>query len=344
MKIGILGGSFNPPHFGHLNLARTVKERTGLDEIRVIPTWKNPLKKMVEGPSAEERLELTRIAFSDLGKGFVVDDREVKKGKVSYTIESLDAIHKENPSAELYLIIGIDLLSELQEWKKWEQILDVANLIVVSRPGFDLPRTKDDLPEFLQGLVTDQDFNFMTLKSGKELQFLQLKDIGISGTELRKWMRSGKSVQKYIPLGVESMAKERGLYAPLKDRIGDTEKFVDFCAQFLFSKKAINVKGLDLRPTTAPTEFTIICSGTSTRHATSLAENLATAVKEEFNVFPLSLEGADEGRWVLLDYGSLIVHVFYDFVRQEYNLESLWKEAKDMGLKERPAVAVKDRA
>lgn len=337
MKIGILGGSFNPPHFGHLNLARTVKERTGLTEVRVIPTWKNPLKKMVEGPSAEDRLELTRVAFSDLGKGFVVDDREVKKGKVSYTVDTLASLQKENPEAELNLIIGMDLLAELQEWKDWKHILDMASLIVVSRPGFDLPKDKSELPEFLQPLITDQDFNFMTLKSGKEIQFLQLKDIGISGTELRKWLRSGKSVEKYIPLGVENMAKAKNLYPPLRDRIGDSEKFVDFCAQFLFGKKAINVKGLDLRPTTAPTEFTIICSGTSTRHAVSLAENLAAAVKEEFNVFPLSLEGADEGRWVLLDYGSLVVHVFYDFVRQEYNLESLWKEAKDMGLKDKTA-------
>lgn len=334
MKIGILGGSFNPPHFGHLNLARTAREKAGLSEVRVIPAAKNPLKKMVEGPSAEERLELTRLAFADLGPGFNVDDREIKRGKTSYTIQTLEEIKAENPEAELFLIMGADLLPEFKAWKDWKKILEIANLIVTSRPGVDLPKSQEDLPEFLQPFVTDQDFNFMTLKTGREIQFLQLNDVAVSATELRKWLRTGKSVQKYIPLGVESRIKEKGLYAPLGDRIGDYEQFAEFCANILFSRKAINVRGFDLRPTTAPTEFAIICSGTSTRHTSSLAENLAAAVKEEFNVFPQSLEGAEEGRWVLLDYGSLIVHIFYDYIRQEYSLENLWKEGKDLNLKD----------
>jgi nicotinate-nucleotide adenylyltransferase len=96
----------------------------------------------------------------------------------------------------------------------------------------------------------------------------------------------------------------------------------------------LNVKGFDLRPTTAPTEFSLVASGTSTRHTAALAEGVLSAVKEEFNVFPQSVEGMAEGRWVLLDYGSLIVHVFYDFVRQEYRLEELWREARDLEIKD----------
>jgi nicotinate-nucleotide adenylyltransferase len=65
-----------------------------------------------------------------------------------------------------------------------------------------------------------------------------------------------------------------------------------------------------------------------------MAENVVIAVKEEYNVHPQSVEGIDEGRWVVVDYGSLIVHIFYDFVRQEYNLEGLWRDGKDMGLKD----------
>lgn len=343
MKIGILGGSFNPPHFGHLNVARTVKEKAGLNEIRVIPNSKNPLKKMVEGSSPEERLAMTKVAFSDLGPGFVVDDREVKRGKKSYTVETLEEIHAENPDAKLFLILGMDLLAEFGDWKDWKKILEIASLVVTSRPGFEFPKTAQDLPEFLRPLVTDQDFNFLTLKTGTEIQFLQLKDIEVSGTEIRKWLRSSKSVQKYLPLGVETLIKEKGLYAPLADRIGDYEEFADFCAQFLYSRKAISVRGFDLRPMTAPSEFALVCSGTSTRHAVSLAENLAAAVKEEFNVFPLSLEGVDEGRWVLLDYGSLIVHVFYDFIRQEYNLESLWQQGKEMQLKDKTQAAAQPK-
>lgn len=334
MKIGILGGSFNPPHFGHLNVARTVKEKAGLNELRVVPSAKNPLKTKIDGPSAEERLDLTRIAISDLGPGYVVDDREVKRGKTSYTIQTLEEIKAEQPNDELYLIIGMDLLNEFEEWKDWKKILDIANLVVVSRPGFELPRTQDDLPEFLHPLITDQDFNFMTLKSGKEIQFLQMKDVEVSATDLRKWLRSGRSVEKYLPLGVELKIKNAGLYAPLKDKIGDYEEFAKFVADVLFERKAIGVRGFDLRPMTAPSEFAVICSATSTRHATALAEAVADAVKLEFNVYPQSLEGADEGRWVLVDYGSLIVHVFYDYIRQEYSLENLWAQGKDLKLQD----------
>ncbi|MBX3017120.1 MAG: nicotinate (nicotinamide) nucleotide adenylyltransferase [Bdellovibrionaceae bacterium] len=334
MKIGILGGSFNPPHFGHLNVARTVKEKAGLNELRVIPSAKNPLKKKIDGPSAEERLDLTRIAFSDLGAGYVVDDREVKRGKTSYTIQTLEELKAEHPNDELSLVIGMDLLNELEEWKDWKKILDIANLVVCSRPGFELPRTQEDLPEFLQPLITDQDFNFFTLKSGKELQFLQLKDVEVSATDLRKWLRSGRSVEKYLPLGVELKIKNSGLYAPLKEKIGDYEEFAKFVANVLFERKAIGVRGFDLRPMTAPSEFAVICSATSTRHATALAEAVADAVKTEFNVYPQSLEGADEGRWVLVDYGSLIVHVFYDYIRQEYSLENLWAQGKDLKLQD----------
>ncbi|HWU42544.1 MAG TPA: ribosome silencing factor, partial [Bdellovibrio sp.] len=66
-------------------------------------------------------------------------------------------------------------------------------------------------------------------------------------------------------------------------------------------------------------------------HAAAMAENIVLAVKEEYNIHPQSVEGIDEGRWVLVDYGSLIIHLFYDFVRQEYNLEKLWKDGKDLG-------------
>lgn len=87
-----------------------------------------------------------------------------------------------------------------------------------------------------------------------------------------------------------------------------------------------------MRNLVSPTEFSLIASGTSTRHAVSLAENLIQAVKEEYGAYPQSLEGITEGRWVLVDYGSLIVHVFYDFARQEYQLEQLWKEGKEVQL------------
>lgn len=338
-RIGIFGGSFNPPHMGHVNSAQMVRNRSGLDKILIIPSNINPLKKQVEGPSAEQRLEMTRLAFADLGPNFVVDDIEVRQAKTSYTIDTVMALKEREPNAEFHLIIGQDLLDELSDWKKWEKLLENVSLIVTSRPGFDFPRGKDELPEFLQPLVADQDFNFIQLKTGREIQFLQLQDLDISSTNLRKWLRSGKKVEKYVPLSVENHIAKNKLYQNLNDRVGDYKKFTEFCGQVLFERKAIQVRGFDLRGMVAPAEFSIICSGTSTRHTTSLAENVVAAVREEFNLLPLSLEGADEGRWVLVDYGSLIIHVFYDHIRQEYSLEKLWKDGIDLNLKDKTPAA-----
>ena len=337
MKIGIFGGSFNPPHMGHLNCLQTVQKRLGLDKVILVPTSQNPLKPQIEGPSAEHRLELTRLAFQSWGPQFEVSDLEIKKSGKSYSVDTLKALRKAHPDDELFFILGADSFSSFSEWKNPAELLKLANWVVTSRPGFDFPDTPEDLPPVIQEEVADFDFNFAELKTGRSIQFIRLQDVDISATQLRKWLRVGKNVEKYIPLSVESYIKAHRLYQPLGNKIGDYKTFTEFCGQVLFDRKAINVKGFDLRQISTPAEFTLVASGTSTKHAASLAENVIVAVKEEFNVFPQSIEGVDEGRWVVVDYGSVIIHVFYDFVRQEYSLENLWRDAIDLGLKDTSA-------
>ncbi len=335
MRVGIFGGSFNPPHMGHLNSLQTVLKKGGLDQIRVIPAAQNPLKIPIEGPTPEQRLEMTRLSVQGWGSEFVVDDQEIKRGGKSFTIDTVKNLRKTIAAEDLYLILGMDALEELEQWKNAEDLIKETNLIITSRPGFQFPQKPEELPEFISKQVADFDFNFIELKTGRNIQFLKLEDVQVSATELRKWIRIGKNISKYIPLAVEKFIRDNKIYQVAGERIKNYAEFTDFCAQILFSRKAINVRGFDLRQMAAPSEFTLVASGTSTRHASSLAENLMRAVKEEFNIFPQSVEGVDEGRWVVIDYGSLMVHIFYDFVRQEYSIEKLWKDAKDMALKDK---------
>ena len=334
MKVGIFGGSFNPPHMGHINAIQTVAKKLGLAKVHVVPAAQNPLKTPVEGPTAEQRLELTRLAFNQYGDTYVVDDQELKRGGMSYTIDTIMNLRKTYEANDLYLIVGADKFEELAQWKDYQKILAEANLVVTTRPGYDMPESAEEVPAYLKPLVAEFDFNFIELTTGRSIQFITLRDVELSSSEVRKWLRSGKPVEKYLPLVVESYIKEHKLYRNLGDRIGDFTKFSEFCANVLFSRKGINVKAYDLTKLSAPSEYAVIASGTSTRHAAAMAENVVLAVKEEYNVLPQSVEGIDEGRWVLVDYGSLIVHVFYDFVRQEYSLENLWREGKDLGLKD----------
>lgn len=339
-RVAIFGGTFNPLHMGHINAIRTVHDRLNLDVMAIVPAAQNPLKPPVEGPTGEQRLEVLKIGLKDLPYA-VVDDREIVRGGLSYTVDTVRAYAKTVAPENLYLLVGLDQFDSFDKWKEFEEILNLANLIVVTRPKHNLPFAEEDLPPGLRPLVAVFDRQFVALTTGRSIEFLRLQDVDVSSTELRKRLRTGRNVDRHVSIEVEEYIRDHNLYGPLGARIGDYEAFTRFCAQALFDKKAINVKAFDLRGTEAPTDFTLIASGTSTRHATSLAENVARAVKDEFNVFPQSMEGSGEGRWVVLDYGALIVHVFYDFVRQEYRLEELWSRGQLMDIKDESVPAQK---
>jgi nicotinate-nucleotide adenylyltransferase len=334
MKVGIFGGGFNPPHMGHISCLTSVQKKAGLDKIFVIPTYQSPLKTQVDGPTPEQRLEMVKKALQGFGNQFEVDDQEIKRKGVSFTVETIQQYRKSYSADDLHLIIGADHLETFANWKEFKTILKECNLIIATRPGFEIPTSRDQLPSFLSDVVLEYDFNFIELTTGRNVQFIRIPDIDISASELRKKIRTQRPVDQFLPLAVETYIKNEKLYQNLKDKIQDYTKFTEFCAEQLFAKKAINVKGYDLTKTSALSEFSIVTSGTSTRHTISLAENLVQLVKDEFRIHPSSLEGLEEGRWVVVDYGSLIVHIFYDYVRQEYSIEKLWKEGRDMGFKD----------
>lgn len=341
MKIGIFGGSFNPPHNGHVNSITTVQKKMGFDKIHITPNNQNPLKIQTEAPAPEHRIEMARLAFSTYGPAFFVDDSELKRGGKSYTIETIKNLRKQYEAKNLYLIIGADNFENFSEWKDYKKILEEANLVVTTRPGYHIPETEDEWPDYLNGMVEESDFGTLELKTGRSIEFITLDDLDISSSELRKKLRIGRPVEKYLPLSVESYIKANKLYRATNEKITDYKKFTEFCAQVIFDKKGIAVRAYDLQKMATTTDFTLIASGTSTRHASSMAENLIMAVKEEFNVLPQGVEGVDEGRWVVVDYGALIVHLFYDFVRQEYKMEELWKEGQEIPLKDQKSTDAK---
>ena len=332
-RTGIFGGTFSPMHMGHMNLLQTVQSRMNLEKIYVVPASQNPLKPATEGPTDAQRLEMLKVGTAEF-EYLEVDDQEIKRGGKSFTVDTITEYAKKIDAADLFLIVGLDAFEELDRWKDFEKILTLANLIVVTRPNHTLPFTAGDLPEGIQPLVAVFDRQYVALNSGRSIEFVRLNDQDVSSTDIRKRMRSGQNVDRHLDLKVEEFLRANQIFAPIGPKIGDYEAFTRFCAQALWDKKAIQVRGFDLSKIEAPTEFTLVASGTSTRHANSLAEAVQRAVKEEFNVLPQSVEGVSEGRWVVLDYGALIIHVFYDFVRQEYRLEDLWRAGRDLLLQE----------
>ncbi len=332
LKVGIFGGMFNPPHKGHLQSLQTIQTRIGLDEILVIPAYQNPLKQQVEGPEPVDRLRMVENAVKTLGPQFKVDDRELKREGKSFTIDTLKDLAKERPNDEFYLIVGADHWQTFPEWKSWKKILELANLVVTSRPGYNLPTAESDAVKFLSELVEIQEFNTIELKTGKSIQFVSIEEVPISSTELRRSFMKGQKSPQYVPLSVENYIDENNLYKRIRNNKVGEKILTEFAAQVLFSRKAIQVRGFDLRKRNAITEYALVASGTSTRHTSALAENVLRSIKDEFGIFPIAIDGMSEGRWVVLDFGTLIVHLFYDYVRSEYALEALWNGAIEIKL------------
>ena len=140
MKIGIYGGSFDPVHFGHLNVARKALDELALDRLLIIPAAVSPFKT-ASAPAEKlwNRLDLLRAAFDGMEK-CVVDDREIRRGGVSYAIDTVREVAAENPTAELYFIIGEDSIAGLERWKDYEELKRLCEFRA-------FPRTKESSTE-----------------------------------------------------------------------------------------------------------------------------------------------------------------------------------------------------
>jgi len=143
-SVGVYGGSFDPVHFGHLRSALEVKQQLGLNQLRFIPAGNPPHKS---GPvvNAADRVEMLELSIADC-PGLVVDQREIERHKPSYTFDTLEELQNELPQAQLTLIIGTDQFSVFDTWHRWRELLGLANLAVMERPGEILSEFAMELP------------------------------------------------------------------------------------------------------------------------------------------------------------------------------------------------------
>ena len=333
MKLGIFGGSFNPIHNGHLNSLSCLQKEIGFDRLFVVPTPQNPLRLQIEGSTPQQRLEMARIALK--GSSFELDSSEIEKGGGSFTIDTLQGYHSQYEDWEISLIIGLDQLSHFHKWKDYQKILSENHLIVTSRPDDEFPEKVSDLQPEIQFLVEDYFDNKMKLTTGQTITFHQLNDIEVSSTKIRTNLRQGVPVAEMIPSGVLEYITRHNIYEPLESKVRDFRVLTEWAAHLLFDKRGFRVKAYDVSRLQQPTEFNLIASGTSTKHAVALSDHVIAGVKEKFDIYPQGIEGQSEGYWIVLDYGSLMVHLFCDYVRWQYQLEELWVEGLDLELQEK---------
>ncbi|OFZ19355.1 MAG: hypothetical protein A2Z20_01850 [Bdellovibrionales bacterium RBG_16_40_8] len=314
-KIGIFGGTFDPIHYGHLNSIETVLSAMKLDEIWVVPARQNPLKEILSTSAPEDRLETARLALDTLNsEKFKIKDDEIRRKGASYTIDTLTKFTKLNKLAKFYLIIGADQLETFDKWHDYKKIIKIAKLVITSRPGIDLVKNK------------------FKLKTGKDIFYVQLSDMDVSSTEIRRKIRRGENVSHMTPGIVVDYLIKNKVYDKNEVLVKDYAELAHFCSSVISDKGGLAVQGYDVRNLVQPTEFTLVTSGTSTRHTKALCEHVVNEVKKKYGIRPQGIEGMREGRWVVIDYGSLMIHLFYDFVRREYHVEDLWAQAIRLNL------------
>ncbi len=328
-KVALFGGTFDPVHMGHAACVQHLVEKMDFSKVVLIPTSQNPLKVDRVPASKEDRLKMIEIALSDFKDEITVDEHEVMKQSPAYSYETLKRYREDYDPEELYLVMGLDSFSEMDQWKNYTDILEMTNLLVVSRPPYRRPFGIEDLPKGIQEHVHSYERGFALLKSGRTIEFVTIKTEDISSTLIRKKLKSGKKLNSLINIDVEKYIIANDVYPRLSPSKVDFKELAHFVGGIL-KERATNCMGYDLTKLDKLYDYTLVASATSTKQALSLSNIVKDAVKEEYGLNPFGIEGREDGRWVILDYGSMIVHIFYDFVRQEYHLESLWKDGEKL--------------
>ena len=212
--IGLLGGTFDPIHFGHLRLAEEMGEVLGLQEVRILPAGQPPHRGQPRA-AAPHRLEMVRRAVAGNPR-FVLDEQEINKASPSYSVETLAALRQERPpETPLVLFMGGDAFMGLTTWHRWQELLDLAHLAVAHRPGFSSAVWEDALPESLRKLLAtrrcEQPAELMDRPAGK-ICFHAITQLDISASLIRERALRGKSLRYLLPDSVIDYINENHLY------------------------------------------------------------------------------------------------------------------------------------
>ena len=207
--IGIFGGTFDPIHYGHLRTALELLQRLSLTEIRFVPCADPPHRETTPTAGAS-RLEMVKAAGAEQ-PSFVVDDREFKREGPSYSVETLRSLRSEYPSVSLCLLMGMDAFLGLPEWYRWEELTELAHLVVAHRPGWLAPE-QGALGEVLLERGTDEVTSLHDSQCGRVF-VTPVTQLEISATELRTSLGAGLDPKFLMPDSVRTMIIESGCYA-----------------------------------------------------------------------------------------------------------------------------------
>jgi nicotinate (nicotinamide) nucleotide adenylyltransferase/ribosome silencing factor RsfS/YbeB/iojap len=324
-RIGLLGGSFNPAHGGHLHLSLLALERLELDEVWWLVSPQNPLKPVAGmGPFAARLEQARRIAGGH--RRILVSDLEARLGGSTYTADTLKALRRRFPRLRFVWLMGADNLEQLRHWQRWHEIFGTVAIAVFDRPSYSL--------KALAGLAARRFAGYRVPASATrrlaEMKppawvFFHTPLDARSATQVRSEQKQtlSQTITEQRPeltTIAPFPARARALH-PSPPQPGE---LLELVLRVLEDGKAEDVVTIELAGKTTIADQMVVASGRSSRQVLALAEHLEEALSRRMRI---SIEGKSQGNWVLIDASDVIVHLFRPETRAYYNLEKLWGDA-----------------
>jgi nicotinate-nucleotide adenylyltransferase len=200
MRLGLLGGTFDPVHYGHLLLAECCRQQCRLDQVWFLPAAVPPHKQGRELTPAGPRIEMLELAIAG-NEAFAVCRYETDRGGVNYTVETLAHLREEDPQRELFFLLGADMLHDLPRWREPERLCQLALPVAVRRSG-EPPLDFD----CLAGIASPERIEQMRAR------VVEMPEIGLSGTDIRRRVAAGLGIRYRTPRAVEKYIETHGLY------------------------------------------------------------------------------------------------------------------------------------
>lgn len=211
MRIGLLGGTFNPVHNGHLHIADEVRKSCQLDQVWFVPTWQPPHKEVAADVTFAQRLAMVKAALADHPE-FSVCDVEGQRGGTSFSVETLIQLREQYPQHEFYFIMGLDSFREIGLWHRYQELFELAHIVVTARPGFS-----GSLQQLLPVAIANRfcyDSQSKNLRSDKGFSLILVDHTGYdaSSTEIRQRVAQQRSIEGIVPPAVSSFIATHQLY------------------------------------------------------------------------------------------------------------------------------------
>ncbi|HID98633.1 MAG TPA: nicotinate (nicotinamide) nucleotide adenylyltransferase [Thermodesulfobacteriaceae bacterium] len=333
MRIGILGGTMDPVHFGHLRSAEEIRENLVLDQVWFVPAARPPHKSEETITPFGHRLQMVKLATAGV-EYFRPAAMESERSGPSYSVDTLRILkEKYGTEVHFFFILGSDAFLEIETWKEFHRLTEFASLVIAGRIRHGWENVRQVVSRGFPEHEASCHGDVFTASGKGDIIFQNVTRLEISGTDIRQRVRTGRSARFLVPEAVRQYMKKNSLYIKVAKKKKSSahgrpasEELAQTIAYEIVENKGEEVTLLDVRGRSSIADFYIIAHGRSTRHVQGIASKMRKNLSRR-KIKCRGVEGEQEGTWILIDFDDVVVHLFHEPVRRFYDLEGLWSQA-----------------